>query len=410
MNEIINRLPKMETGEELLNKLTVLPDYGEDIRTENEAIRLMGLEDIYKIYLPSTMTKEIYSKLYLATIRSLQKKETKLSVMQQKENFKRIQGMESNGIIGGSDSFTILGDSGIGKSSAISKAIDLITGNKVIETERPYSVIIPAFSIQCPFDCSIKGLLYEVLRKVDEILDTDYYKSALRANATTDMLIGSVSQIALNHIGVLIVDEIQNVVNHRNGNSLVAMLTQLINSSGISICMVGTPESGVFFERIDYLARRALGLKYTASSYDDYFKSFCTTVFSYQYTKNKTEINDSYIEWLYEHSGGILSNVVTLIHDAQELSILSGREEISFEALRAAYKERMGALHTFIHPSIIIKAKTPKKPQKSRKLPRKISDIKENLSILELSKIAKKEDLDIVELLSEKIIIEEVAI
>ena len=59
------------------------------------------------------------------------------------------------------------------------------------------------------------------------------------------MLIGSVSQVALNHIGLLIVDEIQNVVNNKNGKSLMGMLTQLINNSGISICMVGTPESTI---------------------------------------------------------------------------------------------------------------------------------------------------------------------
>ncbi|MDQ9822301.1 hypothetical protein RFZ44_02805, partial [Acinetobacter sp. 163] len=65
----------------------------------------------------------------------------------------------------------------------------------------------------------MKGLLLEILRKVDEVLETHYYSNALRARATTDMLIGSVSQVALNHIGMLIVDEIQNVVNSKNGKS-----------------------------------------------------------------------------------------------------------------------------------------------------------------------------------------------
>ena len=63
------------------------------------------------------------------------------------------------------------------------------------------------------------------------------------------MLIGNVSQVALNHIGILIVDEIQNVVNSKHGKTLVKMLTQLINNSGISICMVGTPICKDFFEQ-----------------------------------------------------------------------------------------------------------------------------------------------------------------
>ena len=89
------------------------------------------------------------------------------------------------------------------------------------------------------------------------------------------MLIGSVSQVAINHIGMLVVDEIQNVANSKNGKSLIGALTQLINNSGISICMVGTPESSRFFESAIQLARRSVGLQYTTMSYDQYFQEFC---------------------------------------------------------------------------------------------------------------------------------------
>ena len=105
----------------------------------------------------------------------------------------------------------------------------MITGNKVIISEKPFCKVIPCVTVQCPFDSSVKGLLLEILRKVDESIGTRYYESALRARSTTDMLIGSVSQVCLNHVGMLIVDEIQNVVNSRNGRSLVGMLTQILN-------------------------------------------------------------------------------------------------------------------------------------------------------------------------------------
>lgn len=407
MNEIIKKLPKMESGNELIDKLTMLPEYNEDIRLENEAIRLMSLEDIYKIYIPSNMTKEIYSKLYLSMLRSLQKKNTKLSIKQQNENYKRIMGNDSLGIIGGSDSFTIFGTSGIGKSSAIMRSINLATDNRIIEIENPYQKVIPVLLVQCPFDCSIKGLLFEILRKVDEILGSDFYKSYIKVTATTDMLIGCVSQVALNHIGLLIVDEIQNVLAHKNGQNLVSCLTQLINNSGISICMVGTPESEAFFEKVDYLARRALGLKYCTSSYDEYFKAFCEIVFSYQYVKNKTKITDAHIEWLYEHSAGVVSNVITLIHDAQEIAILTGSEILDFCSLEEAYKQRMSTMHTFIRPHIITNNRSPRRIKKGYELPKNTSTCNETeFSISNIAKRAKREDLDVVELLREKITIE----
>ena len=133
--------------------------------------------------------------------------------------------------------------------------------------------------------CKDQRELLEILRKVDETIDSKYYQNALRARTTTDMLIGSVSQVALNHIGLLVVDEIQNVCNSKNGKSLVGMLTQLINNSGISICMVGTPESAVFFEQAVQLARRSLGLRYDVMEYSTDFRRFCEIVFSYQYVK-----------------------------------------------------------------------------------------------------------------------------
>jgi len=179
-------------------------------------------------------------------------------------------------------------------------------------------------------DKILKALLLEILRKADEELGTNYYQRVIRARAATvDMLIGAVSTVALNHIGLLVVDEIQNVVNNKNGKSLIGMLTQLINNSGISICMVGTPESAVFFEQAMQLARRSLGLQYGRLEYDQYFHDFCCTLFRYQYLMKKNELTPAVNEWLYEHSGGVISVVVSLVHDAQEIAILNGILELN---------------------------------------------------------------------------------
>ena len=349
LSDIMHILPSMKSGDDLFSALEVLPEYEESIRTADVPVRLMALSDLYRIYVPSQMSLEIYSKMYLALLRSLQKKGTKLAVQQKNQNYKAMIQQEYSGIMGGSDSFTIIGASGIGKSSAISRAITLITENRVIEVENPYTKIIPCICVQCPFDSSVKGMLLEILRKVDEMIESKYYENALRARTTTDMLIGNVSQVALNHIGLLVVDEIQNVCNSKNGKSLVGMLTQLINNSGISICMVGTPESAVFFEQAIQLARRSLGLRYDVMEYGTDFRNFCEIVFSYQYVKQKTEITDGIMEWLYEHTSGNVSVVVSLIHDAQEIAILSGKEVLNLEALNEAYQKRLSMLHGFIH-------------------------------------------------------------
>lgn len=408
--DVIHILPHMKSGNELLSALEVLPYYDRSICYADSPTRLMALSDIYKIYVPNQMSVEIYSKMYLALLRSLQKKGTKLAVQQQNQNFKAIIGQEYSGIMGGSDSFTIIGSSGIGKSSAISRAITLITENRIIKVENPYTKVVPCVCVQCPFDSSVKGLLLEVLRKVDESIGSNYYQNALRARATTDMLIGSVSQVALNHIGLMVVDEIQNVCTSKNGKSLVGVLTQLINNSGISICMVGTPESAVFFEQAMQLARRSLGLQYDVMGYGDNFKRFCEVLFSYQYVRQRTEINDGIVNWLYEYTAGNISVVVSLIHDAQEIAILNGKEVLNIELLNEAYQKRLSLLHGFINVGT--------KKQTSNVKKKSVSVVKRDMSgeitgdfcIADLVARAKEENIDIVEMLKAHMTVVEVAI
>ena len=413
MYEMVKCMPQMLSGQELMEQMAEYPVYPADIRERGSAERLVALTDIYDLYIPSQMSVEIYHKLYMGILRSLQKKESMQAVCQQYENRKGIRGKRCQGIIGGADSFTILGQSGIGKSSAVFRAIGLITEKEVLEMERPYCRIAPCIVVQCPFDSSVKGLLLEILRRVDEVLDSHYYTQAVRARATTDMLIGSVSQVALNHIGLLVVDEIQNVANSRNGKSLVGMLTQLINNSGISICMVGTPDSIPFFEQALQLARRSLGLQYGTMEFGKGFCEVCRRIFTYQYTKEGMELTETVLEWLYEHCGGNLSILVSIFRDAQETAILEGRDILDMEALERAYKTRMTMLHEYLGPCGDKKKACPvkrKKPVIPGKAAGKGPAGTKGAILAELVKRTKAEGLDIVEVLKEHLPVEEVAV
>ena len=407
MDKIMDKIPQMLFGEELERALQILPEYDMSITEKSEAERLVALSDLYSIYVPNQMSREIYSKLYLAFLRSMQKKQTKIATKQFYENHKGVKGQSYSSIIGGSDSFTIIGTSGVGKSSAVSRVMSLISEKPVIELENPYVKIIPCVVVQTPFDSSVKGLLLEILRVVDEKLETKYYANALRARATTDMLIGSVSQVALNHIGLLVVDEIQHVVNNRHGKGLVSCLVQLINNSGISIAMVGTPECETFFSQAMQLARRSIGLSYGAMAYGEEFRRFCEVIYQYQYVKQRTEITDAIIHWLYEHSQGNLSIVISLLHDAQEKAIITGKEILDKEILSEVYKERMGLLHEYIAPKK--RSQTSKvKVEKFEVMEEQV--VQEDISIIRLIERAKNESRDVVETLKRYITMEGVRI
>lgn len=433
---IMEKLGPMLVGKQLKDKMTIFPDYGENIRKESASVRLLELNKINSFYLPSDMSVEIYIKLYLAMVKSLQKKESKLAIQQRNLNGENLRVCANGippsfgGIIGGSDSFSIIGCSGIGKTSAIEKAIELMGGENIIEMEHPFCRIIPIISVQCPFDCSAKSMLLSILKRIDTSLGTSYYEKMVKAKANINTMLISTAQVLLNHVAVLCIDEIQNLIKHRAGMQLVSMLTELLNESGISIVFVGTPEIKPFFESEDYLARRTLGLSYSKCEYNVYFKRFCNTLWKFQYVKQYEELTESVTNWLYQHSSGILAHVIFLFYTSQEISILDGREIIDIQALESAY-QRMEMLHMHVQPEVSMKkiASKRKKHTSMKGISENIEKKEKNVmetdlaevhpigngtdmkwSFVELMKEAKKCNVDMVDLLHGKISITEVAV
>lgn len=378
---ITELLPQMLTGTELNKALRQLPDAPTDEFRQNatQTERLIALSDLYDIFIPNQMTEEIYSKLYISLMRSLSKKQTKLATIQANQNhIAAHSGISKLGIMGGVDVFSVTGVGGIGKSSAISRSISVITNDSVIETSDPYARILPVLSVQCPYDCSVKGLLFSILIGVDNLLQTNYQQKSIRTRATTDMMIAQLANTCLQHVGLLVVDEIQNVVAHKHGKTLISAITQLINSSGTALCMVGTPECGDFFQQAFHLARRSVGLEYGPLAYNE-FEHLCESLFQYQYTTEFAETTPALVGKLYEFSNGIPAVAVSLLHDAQEICICDKKDCIDVVAISAAFENRHARLKPYIGTKVvkITQQNNTKKKRIEQKLPEKGENSKE---------------------------------
>ena len=344
MENLMAKMPKMLMGQDLDKAMLSLPVYDAAICKADAGARLTALDAMTDIYVPSQMSYEIYSKVYLAMLHSLKKK----AIQQGNQNHRRLRGMGYHSVLGGSDSFSIIGPSGIGKSTAIAKSIALSGGGQIIATENPYALIIPCINVQCPHDCSVKGLLLAILSQVDMLAGTRYEHLAVKNRASIDSLIGTVSQVALNNILLIVIDECQNICRNKGGVNLVASMTQLINASGVSICLVGLPETELFLGKEMQLARRSVGLSYSALPYDGYFIRFCETLFSYQYVTQPSKLTPELIDLIYECTGGIIAIVVSVIMEAQQIAILTGKEELGKETILLAYKERLKNVQDFV--------------------------------------------------------------
>ena len=351
--------PRLEP-KEILEKLTTLPPELEGV-IGSKSIRLSKLQNIYNVFIPLPIAVETYYKLYESLVRAIKKKMLPIINKQQIENYKAIKGKELSGIMGGVDSISIIGNSGTGKTTTISRVVSLMTNEDIISFSKPYKVtIIPCLIVNCPFDSSVKTLMVEIMRMVDNKIGSNYYEGTVRTTTTTGMLIAAVSNILINHVGLLIIDEYQNVIKSRNGINLVGALTQLVNSCGVSIVMVANPEIKPFLEQDLKMSRRSIGLEYKPLNYDETYFGFVKQLLSYQFTLKKVEITKGLLETIYEGTGGIPALIVSLIHDAQEKAIIDDLDAVSVSTILDVLKERYTIIQSTIETS-------PRKPSKGQK-------------------------------------------
>lgn len=68
LSNVIRILPTMKSGDDLFSALEVLPEYDDTIRTAEVPVRLMALPDLYRIYVPSQMSLEIYGQYQIEVV------------------------------------------------------------------------------------------------------------------------------------------------------------------------------------------------------------------------------------------------------------------------------------------------------------------------------------------------------
>ena len=386
MEEIKNQLNKMIIGDELKKSLCVLPDYKNDLTEPTD--RLLALLDVYKIFIPSRYTIDIYNKMYLSVINSLEKKNSILETQLINDNFRTIKNYKRYGIIGGLESFRITGTAGLGKTSNVQRCIDLISNNKVLIINEPYREIIPVLFVECVADGSFKSLLLLILIQIDGILGTNYYEINNKTTITIDMLLAITSNILINHVALLVIDEIERVANDsKKGVVLINYLTQLVNQCNISICFIGNESANRYFETKEYLSRRTIGISINKFEYTDDFNYFLSVLFQYQYVLKKVDYNSEYSLLFYKLTNGIPSMMVSLFIESQKEAILSGEETLTKEIIERTFYNNF----TNMIPYLDINKQVSHSKQKLTYLSQNFESDVEQALILKVSKMSKKD-------------------
>ena len=247
--------------------------------------------------------------------------------------------------------FSILGISGIGKSTTVESILSIYP--QVIRHTSYRGIPLPMHQISwlkldCACDGSLKGLCMDFFREVDGLLGTEYCTQYHSRRATLDQMMIAMSRLCVSHnVGVLIIDEIQNLCSAQKGvpEKVLNFFVTLVNTIGVPVIMIGTPKALSILQNEFQQAKRGSGqgdALWERMENDASWDLFCRAIWTYQYTREKVPFTDEMKDALYDEAQGIPFLAVHIYKLVQEDAILSGMELFSAKDLRRIASEKMG--------------------------------------------------------------------
>lgn len=304
------------------------------------------LTELSTWFQPMDYMYSLYDMLYRAMATTYQTKTVVESVKQLNEIYMDFRTGKERTLSYSTQAYSgaVLGVPGIGKTSTIQRCLSTMP-QVIVHTkykEQPfYTKQINYLIVECPSDCSVKTLAFNILSAIDRAIGSEYFTQAANQSIAASAISTKLKIICMNHhIGLIVIDEIQNAIQTATRNKqtrpLIKFLVELTNETSTGICFCGTLEAEELFLKQEHLKRRTRGLRLLPLKYDMTYRKFITTLFEYQATLQKAELTEKLMKQIYDLSAGIPAYIVKIFQEAQTQAILSGKEKITYEAIKQA--------------------------------------------------------------------------
>lgn len=348
-NPFLEALPEQMSRDVLFEKISSLPKLDVELRCRSAGHRRGELPVLSSIFIPMGYMYYLYDTIFRSMGATYRNMNTIDCVRQMNALFPGASGQfPKQSYITHAECCSVLGVPGIGKTSAMRRCLSTVP--QVIQHSqyrgRPfYQKQILYLFVECPADCSIKTLCLNIAGAIDAAIGSrysEYLCNSSRVNASSMVL--SVKQWCVNHhVGLIVIDEIQNVArtvraNHQT-NQLIRWLVELMNDTCTSVCLIGTLEVEELFAQEEHLKRRTRGLRLIPMKMDATYRMFLDVLWQYQLTKTPVSLTDSMATLIYAYSGGIPSYIVKLFQEAQALAIIEGTECLTEKLIKKTARE-----------------------------------------------------------------------
>lgn len=354
-NRLIEALPPAMDDSQLFDALEMRPQFDDSQRDWPAHERMQMVTQLFHSMFPLGRHVQLARTIDMMLRHGYSNRSFRSSV----ETLGRIHEAEKAGALlkGYNQGFTstamtkaLLGSPGTGKSASIQRVLNMYP--RVIYHPEHHVYQVPFLYIETPHDgTSIKGLAHGIFRRLDEVIPgADYFGLYCSKSRTTDeTLLGQLSRVlSLHHVGLLVCDEIQNVLNARKERqSVMSLLVSASNEFGVPILFVGTHKAQCLLELDFRQARRSSNIgtpawdRLNRDASPKEWKVFLEQMWDFQWVKHPAQLTQDLEDALYWHSQGITDLILKLFVGAQLRAIQNGTERITVELIDAVAQEEL---------------------------------------------------------------------
>ena len=357
-NPFIEALPIEISPAEYPNRLLATPLYSEEFRKQQPTTRLELLQRISHLHIP---TKE--DSLIMLSLRRclnwgyVSRNPIKFDKVTQVLTERGFEVNDSilrylHGFKAPIYGFPILGISGVGKTTSVDNILNLypqiIEHHEYLGAEFNTKQLV-WLKVECPGDGTPKGLCHSILNSIDIALEDNYTERIVKNRMSKDVLLIKVSKLLHEiHLGILLIDDIQNLVSAKKDVSteLLSFIVALTNNLKIPVVMIGTPKIIKMLQTEFQIAKRVTGegeirmnlMKENSREWDVFIK----VLWRYQFIENQVELTPLIKHAFFEESVGNPFIAAILYKIVQDDAIINKTESFTVDDIHQISARKLG--------------------------------------------------------------------
>jgi hypothetical protein len=232
----------------------------------------------------------------------------------------------------------LVGVSGLGKTTAVDRLV--MQYPQVLLHPKLHHTQVVWAKLDCPHDASLNALCLEFFEVFDHLFGTNEVERLSHARAINkDKLLRRMrSTAAANSLGILIIDEIQNLKQAKSGGKeqMLNFLVRMVNTIGVPVLLIGTPSVSDVLHHTFRNGRRfdAVPGWNRLSRESREWQQLLKNLWRFMWVKRNALLTEQIESILYNETLGITDLVVKLFAVSQIRAITSGKEILDADLIR----------------------------------------------------------------------------